>query len=96
MKSLQEYNLEVKRLHTLAQQVATLAETYGKRDIERQVTLVMNWLDEKDFLVATVGEVSVGKSTFMNALMEQEALPTSLKRINSTRDLREKRREDER
>lgn len=79
MKSLQEYNLEVKRLHTLAQQVAALAETYGKRDIERQVTLVMNWLGEKDFLVATVGEVSVGKSTFMNALMEQEALPTSLK-----------------
>lgn len=79
MKSLQEYNVEVKRLHTLAQEVAGLASKYEKDDIDRQVTLVMNWLNEKDFLVATVGEVSVGKSTFMNALMEQEALPTSLK-----------------
>ncbi|NDJ86903.1 MAG: GTP-binding protein [Chloroflexi bacterium] len=67
---------EVKLLFDIAEQVGNLEEE-GAADKER---LLQNAADLRDmfFLVVIVGEFNAGKSTFVNALLGDELLPTGI------------------
>jgi GTPase Era involved in 16S rRNA processing len=75
--SLREFN---KAKHVLLQQieqVKNIAQASDAIDLANELTTIQNTLSREQFEVMVLGEFSNGKSTFLNALLEKEVLPTS-------------------
>lgn len=79
MEKLTQYKNSINNLVSTANALQKIASAIEEDDLFEQLKLVKLWAEEQDLLLATVGEVSVGKSSFLNALLKQPVLPVSMK-----------------
>lgn len=79
MKDLKEYKVKLDKLHRLGSELRQVALVEEDDSIDRHIQKIQYWIKEHDLLIATVGEVSVGKSTFMNSILREDVLPTAVK-----------------
>lgn len=79
MNELKGYKHALDQLTDASIAFESIARELNEVEVVNQLQRVRHWIEEQDLLVATVGEVSVGKSTFMNALLRQPVLPVSVK-----------------
>ncbi|TCI22628.1 dynamin family protein [Exiguobacterium sp. SL-9] len=79
MEKLTQYKNSINNLVSTANSLQKIAVEIEEDDLFEQLKMVKLWAEEQDLLLATVGEVSVGKSSFLNALLKQPVLPVSMK-----------------
>lgn len=79
MNELKGYKHALDQLTDASIAFESIARELNEVEVVNQLQRVRHWIEEQDLLVATVGEVSVGKSTFMNALLRQPVLPVAVK-----------------
>ena len=79
MSKLTHYKKSIDELVNIAGGLQIIAHEIENYDLFEQLKIVKIWAEEQDLLLATVGEVSVGKSSFLNALLGQPVLPVSAK-----------------
>ncbi|SOC23910.1 dynamin family protein [Ureibacillus xyleni] len=63
------------------------AEYYNITSIVEKLLLLETDIEEDHFSFVVVGEFSTGKSSFLNALIEQDILPTGITPTTSTINL---------
>ncbi len=71
------YELKRKQLLSVFQQLADMASALQLNVQEQQAKKAMDMLMQEQFHMAVVGEFSRGKSTFVNALLGKNILPSS-------------------
>lgn len=79
MNDFKYYKRALDELTEVTKTLENVAKDMEEIKVVKQLQLVRKWMEEQDLLIATVGEVSVGKSTFMNALLRQPVLPVAAK-----------------
>lgn len=71
------YELKRKKLIAILQQLSDMAAALQLNVQEQQAKKAMEMLMQEQFHMAVVGEFSRGKSTFVNALIGKNILPSS-------------------
>lgn len=79
MKDLNEYKVKLDDLYRLGNELRQVISAEEDDPVHQQIQKIQHWVKEQDLLIATVGEVSVGKSTFMNSILKEEVLPTAVR-----------------
>lgn len=79
MKNLKAYKVKLDDLYRLGNELRQVVSDEQDNPVHQQIQRVQHWIKEQDLLIATVGEVSVGKSTFMNSILREDVLPTAVR-----------------
>jgi len=83
LEKLTQYKNSINNLVSTANALQKIASAIEQDDLFEQLKLVKLWTEEQDLLLATVGEVSVGKSSFLNALLKHPVLETHVSLASS-------------
>lgn len=79
MEKVEHYNRTLKVMSQSLQQMIQFAKLVGVESIVEEGHELLDRMMRSTFTLAVTGEVSAGKSTFLNGLLKEQTLPTQMK-----------------
>ncbi|MDE0564898.1 dynamin family protein, partial [Exiguobacterium sp. B2(2022)] len=79
MEKVEHYNRTLKAMSQSLQQMIQFAKLVGVESIVEEGHELLDRMMRSTFTLAVTGEVSAGKSTFLNGILKEQTLPTQMK-----------------
>lgn len=79
MEKVEHYNRTLKVMGQSLQQMIQFAKLVGVESVVEEGNELLDRMMRGTFTLAVTGEVSAGKSTFLNGILQEQTLPTQMK-----------------
>lgn len=79
MEKVERYNQTLKVMSQSLQQMIQFAKIVGVESVVEEGNELLDRMMRGTFTLAVTGEVSAGKSTFLNGILQEQTLPTQMK-----------------
>ncbi|MFC1785555.1 dynamin family protein [Candidatus Neomarinimicrobiota bacterium] len=81
---MDNYNLEIKKIADDVSLLKKVAKSLNFKNIIEKATKIEDGLNKDNFIITVVGEFNRGKSTFINALLGVDIIPTGVRPTTAT------------